>query len=59
MGIAQSGDCPVGLVSHTTHTYAAAGVYELRGFPCPDINAAVCGAVAAQASAMKITVTAP
>jgi hypothetical protein len=57
MDIAQSSDCPTGFGSYTTHTYATAGVYQLRGIPCPGVNAAVCGAAADQASAVKITVT--
>jgi hypothetical protein len=59
MGMAQRGDCPAGVNSYATHTYVTAGIYQLRGFPCPGVNAASCGAVAAQASAIRITVTAP
>jgi len=59
MGIAQSGDCPEGVTSYTKHTYTAAGTYRLRGTPCPSsTHGAVCGAVAQQASAITITVTA-
>jgi hypothetical protein len=57
MGEATRGDCPSGLTSSTTHTYTSPGSYQLRGMPCPGVNAAVCGAAAAQASAVKITVT--
>jgi hypothetical protein len=48
--------CPAGDGSYVTHTYTAAGTYQLRGFPCPSSHDALCGGVAQQASAVKITV---
>jgi hypothetical protein len=56
MGMAQSGDCPVGRTSHIKHTYTAAGTYQLRGAPCPGSQNTNCGEVAKQASAVKIIV---
>jgi hypothetical protein len=53
-----SGACPRGGVS-VTHTYTAAGVYRLRGFPCPGSQNTNCGEVAQKAAAVVITVTAP
>ena len=57
MGLAQSGDCPVGGTSHIKHIYTAAGTYQLRGAPCPGSQNTNCGEVAMQASAVKIIVT--
>jgi hypothetical protein len=57
MGEARAGDCPNDMASHTTHTYTAPGTYQLRGFPCPGVNAAACGQVAQLAGNVKITVT--
>lgn len=59
MGLAQSGDCTAVDASFTTHLYSKPGAYRLRGFPCPGIHASHCEAVARQASALTITVTAP
>ena len=50
--------CPAGENSYTTHTYTAAGIYRLRGFPCPSADSDICGRVAEQAGAVTITVTA-
>jgi hypothetical protein len=55
---ATRGECPSGLTASTTHTYTSPGSYQLRGIPCPGVNAAACGAAAAQANAVKITVMA-
>ena len=57
MQASRSEACPPGISSHVTHTYAAPGTYALRGLPCPSPHAAVCGAVAQQASQVKIVVT--
>jgi hypothetical protein len=56
MDKAPPGACPAGDGSYVTHTYTAAGTYQLRGFPCPSQHDAVCGGVAEQASAVAITV---
>jgi hypothetical protein len=57
MGIARSGECTEGEPSYVTHTYVAAGTYQLRGFPCPSPHGAICGGVAQQAGEVRITVT--
>src|SRR6266705_3519319 len=60
MGMARHGDCPAGSSSHTTHTYTAAGTYQLSGFPCPSsTHGSNCAEMARQASTVKITVTIP
>jgi PKD repeat protein len=56
MGMTQRGECPAGLTSYLSHTYAAVGTYQLRGLPCPGSMYTTCGAVAQQASAVQITV---
>jgi PKD repeat protein len=58
MGTPPSGACAAG-DTYVTHTYVAPGTYQLRGFPCPGVNAAACGSVAEQASAIHIVVGPP
>jgi PKD repeat protein len=57
MGMAPSGECPAGVTSSIRHTYAAAGIYQVRGLPCPGSMYTTCGLVAQMASAIQITVT--
>jgi len=58
MGAARDSDCPTGFSSFASHTYAAHGIYRLRGFPCPSSKLhPACAEAAAQASAMTIEVT--
>src|SRR3954468_6337833 len=52
-----TGICRTGGLS-ATHTYAAAGIYRVKGFPCPGSHNTDCGEVANQASAVVITVLA-
>ena len=57
MGVAPDGTCPRPESAFTTHSYEHPGAYKLKGFPCPGVNAASCGAVAGQANAIAIEVT--
>lgn len=58
MSVAESGTCPVGSPMTARHTYASAGTFQLRGFPCPSAaDENPCAEVARIAGTVKITVT--
>jgi hypothetical protein len=60
MGVARSGDCPIGLLSYTSHTYTAPGLYRLHGSPCPSsVLHPACAEASQLAGTVSITVTKP